>query len=273
MARLSIIMGVYNCSKTLSKSIESILNQSYDDWQLIICDDGSEDDTYRIAEEFRQKYPNKIILLCNEDNHGLHYSLNKCLERIDNSEFIARMDGDDICHKDRFRYQIDYLVSHPDISILGTQAFYFDDKGVWGKAQVCEEPKKTDIFIGNSFIHPSVMMRSVSLLAVEGYTVSQLTIRDEDYDLWCKMYYFGYRGANLNQCLLYYREDKESYSRRKYRYRVNLSCLMLKWFRVLKPGVKYLVYVIKPLLVGLIPTKIMQWIRKRRFTKIKKEIV
>ena len=94
MPKISVIMGIYNCANTISGSIESIINQTYEDWELIMCDDGSIDTTFDVAKEYQKKYPQKIILLKNKRNRGLNYTLNKCLE-IAKGEYIARMDGDD----------------------------------------------------------------------------------------------------------------------------------------------------------------------------------
>ncbi|MEO2261829.1 glycosyltransferase family 2 protein [Dorea sp. YH-dor228] len=87
---ISIIMGIYNCAETLPESIESILNQTFTDWELIMCDDGSNDNTYHVAEWYASVYQNKIVLLKNEKNRGLNYTLNKCLEAV-KGKYIARM--------------------------------------------------------------------------------------------------------------------------------------------------------------------------------------
>ena len=79
MAKVSIIMGIYNCAPTLPEAIGSILTQTFSDWQLVLCDDGSTDDTYAVAKGYLDKYPEKIILLQNETNMGLNHTLNRCL--------------------------------------------------------------------------------------------------------------------------------------------------------------------------------------------------
>ena len=77
---ISVIMGMYNCADTLSEAIESILNQTMKEWELIMCDDGSSDATYEVAELYRKRYPEKMILLRNRENRGLNYTLNRCLK-------------------------------------------------------------------------------------------------------------------------------------------------------------------------------------------------
>ena len=110
---ISIIMGIYNCAETLSDAIDSIIAQTYDNWELIMCDDGSTDNTYNIAQEYKERYPDKIVLLKNEKNMGLNYTLNKCLE-VASGEYIARMDGDDISLPTRFEKEIGFLNEHSD---------------------------------------------------------------------------------------------------------------------------------------------------------------
>ena len=77
--KISVLMGIYNCAETLGAAIESILAQTFTDWELILCDDGSSDDTYAVAEGYQQQYPEKIKLLKNEKNMGLNYTLNHSL--------------------------------------------------------------------------------------------------------------------------------------------------------------------------------------------------
>ena len=97
---ISIIMGIYNCEKYLRASIDSVLSQTFKRWELIMCDDGSIDNTYNIAKEYQEKYPDKIILLKNDKNLGLNQTLNNCLEKA-KGKYIARQDGDDVSVKDR----------------------------------------------------------------------------------------------------------------------------------------------------------------------------
>lgn len=121
--KISVIMGIYNCSPTLDEAIESIINQTYENWELIMCDDGSTDDTYKKALKYREKYGEKILVLKNEQNKGLNYTLNKCLE-VATGEYVARMDGDDISLPTRFEKEIGYLETHPEIAIVSTPMIF-----------------------------------------------------------------------------------------------------------------------------------------------------
>ena len=105
---ISIIMGIYNCEKTLSESIESIINQTYENWELIMCDDCSDDSTLKIAQEFEKKYQNKIKVIKNEENITLGPTLNKCLKLV-RGKYVARQDGDDISNLNRLKEEVEFL--------------------------------------------------------------------------------------------------------------------------------------------------------------------
>lgn len=122
--KISVIMGIYNCASTLDEAINSIINQTYENWELIMCDDGSKDDTYQKALSYKEKYGDKFIVLKNKNNEGLNYTLNRCLE-VATGEYVARMDGDDISLETRFEKEIDYLETHPEIAIVSTPMIFF----------------------------------------------------------------------------------------------------------------------------------------------------
>lgn len=117
--KVSIIMGIYNCGNTLEESINSILNQTYRNWELILCDDGSTDNTYEVAKKYAEKFPDKIILLKNECNKGLNITLNRCLRQA-TGELIARQDGDDISMPERFEKEIEILLRKPEFKIVSS---------------------------------------------------------------------------------------------------------------------------------------------------------
>ena len=91
--RIAVIMGIYNCAPTLQEALDSLYAQTYQGFKIILCDDGSKDNTYAVAQSYADKHDN-IILIKNEKNMGLNATLNRCLEYAD-TEFVARMDGDD----------------------------------------------------------------------------------------------------------------------------------------------------------------------------------
>jgi glycosyltransferase EpsE len=263
MPKISVIMGVFNGSNRVNRAIESILNQTYKDFELIICDDGSTDNSVNIIEEYAIQ-DKRIILIKNPYNMKLSVSLNNCLN-VAQGEYIARMDDDDISHIDRFEKQVRFLDAHPEYSIVGTSRNMFDINGVWGSDIQNGERSKLDIYLGKNFVHPSVMMRKNAVTSVGGYSTNPEIGRTEDYDLWCKLYERGYKGYNLSDILLNYYEARDSYGKRKYKYRVCEFRLKKMWRKKLDIPFKYSINAYRPLIVGLIPAKLLITMHKYRF--------
>ena len=187
MPRLSIITGAYNAASvfTFEKSVRSILSQDFSDFEFIICEDGSTDDTYAVLLEYARK-DERIKVLKNDENKGLAYSLNKCLE-VATGEYIARHDLDDISCKDRFTKQIEFLDTHEGVALVGTGRYLFDEKGVWDEEYMPREVKKENFLFASPYIHGSVMFRRETLLKAGGYRVEKITRRTEDYDLFMRI--------------------------------------------------------------------------------------
>jgi glycosyltransferase EpsE len=263
MTKISVIMGVYNGSKKLTTAVESILNQTFTDFEFIICDDGSSDNSVAILEELLIK-DNRIKLLKNPRNLSLAPTLNNCL-KVAVGDYIARMDADDISHPDRFEKQVAFLDSHPEYALVGTSRNMYDSEGIWGRLVHEGERTKLNIYHGVTFLHPSILMRRAALLDVGGYTTGPETERTEDFDLWCKLYEKGYRGYNLSDLLVDYYEARDSYTKRKYKYRICEYRLKKKWRERLDLPLKYQLHAYKPLVVGLIPAKLLRTYHERKF--------
>lgn len=252
--KISVIMGIYNCSKTLEQALDCIVDQSYTDWEVIMCDDCSQDSTAEIASKYIIKYPDKFILLRNEKNRGLNYTLNKCLE-VASGEYIARMDGDDLCSSDRFKWEIEILEKNPQIAFISTDMLFFDESGIWGSTHTKAYPINKDFLKGTPFCHAACMVRKEAYLAVNGYSISNKLLRVEDYHLWIKMYELGYIGMNIQEPLYFMRDDRNAQVRRKFRYRFNEAYVRgyaVKHLRLRK--VNY-IYCLIPILTGLLPTE------------------
>lgn len=265
-AIVSIIMGIFNCENTLKDSIESILNQTYTSWELIMCDDGSTDNTYNIANEYKKQYKDKIVLLKNSQNKGLSYTLNRCLN---NSQgiYIARQDGDDISAADKIEKQVQFLEENIDYAFVSCGMVLFDEKGKWGRTFPVKKPEKNDFVKGTPFPHAACIIRKEAIMNVHGYRDIHKTIRVEDYDLWFRLYEKGYKGYNFSETLYWTRDDRNARARRKYIYRINEARVKYEGFKRLRiPKTKY-VFIIKPLLIGLIPAKLYSFLRKRKHSK------
>lgn len=262
---ISVIMGIYNCEETLLESINSLIMQTYQNFEIIMCDDGSVDNTLEIAEQLREKYPNKIKLMYNEKNEGLNYTLNKCLKEA-RGEYIARMDADDISTLDRFSIQKDFLDSHPQYAFVSSAMLHFDENGEWGIWQVKETPQKEDFIKGSPFPHAPSMIRKDAFKAVQGYDVSKYLLRVEDYHLWIKMYARHYRGFNIQTPLYKMRDDRDALGRRTFSNRINevyVKCLAVK---MLELPLWNLVFIFRPILVGLLPSKLYLHLHRKRLS-------
>lgn len=262
--KVSIIMGIYNCESTLEETILSILNQTYKNWELIMCDDGSVDNTYDIAKKYNMMFPEKIVLLSNARNMGLGHSLNKCLD-VSIGEYIARIDADDVAVENRLEKQVEFLDNNKKYALVGTAYTLFDEYGEWGKIKLPLFPTKYDVIKGFAFAHPTVMIRANVIKSLQGYTVIKETRRSEDYDLWCKLYFNGYIGCNFEESLHLYREDRDSISNRKLIYRWYTYKLSAKWIHKMNLNKKYYLLMFKIVLKGFVPKMFYRIIRKLKY--------
>lgn len=258
MAEISVIMGIHNSSdKTILKqAIDSILNQTFTDFEFIICDDGSTDDTFDFLYEYQGK-DKRIVLIKNDKNLGLAAALNHCLQYA-KGKYIARMDADDISENFRLKKQYFFLEKHPEYGFVGACVKLIDSNGVWGERCLKEFPQENDFLFRQPFVHPSILMRKSSYFAVNGYRDIKKTLRTEDYDLFMRLYAMNIKGYNLQEFLLYYREDKVAYKKRKYKYRINEMRVRYEGFKKLNLLPKGYIYIIKPLIVGFIPNIILK---------------
>lgn len=206
-------MGIYNCASTLAEALDSLLAQTYQGFKVIMCDDGSTDRTVEVAQSYVSKYPEKFILIRNEKNLKLAATLNHCLEYVD-TEFTARMDGDDISLPHRFEKEIEFLDGHPEYGIVSCPMIYFDEQGDFRIGKASGEVTKEHFKYGTPFCHAPVMVRTGVYKAVDGYTSNKYTERMEDYYLWFKMYKRGFKGYNLSIPLYKMRDDREARNRR-----------------------------------------------------------
>jgi len=258
-------MGIYNCSNTLSQAVQAIQNQTYINWELVLCDDGSSDNTYQVAEELARQ-DERIVLIRNEQNLGLNKTLNRCLA-LATGDYIARMDGDDDCLPERFEKQVAFLEQNPDFAIVSSGMVLFDENGEWGRTIHKEYPQPGDIVASSPICHAPVMMRKACMDKVEGYTEDLRMLRVEDVNLWIKLYAAGYRCYNLQECLYRMRNDQNALNRRKYKYRINSTYVRLQGCKMLGLSSVYYLKAFKPMMYGLVPAQIRYMLRKRQRRK------
>lgn len=241
MPKVSIIMATFNCESTIDSAVDSIRAQTYPNWELVVCDDGSTDRTPEILSKIARSLGSRMTLLANESNMKLAYSLNRCLEAAA-GELIARMDGDDLSEPDRLERQVQFLVSRPEVDLVGTAMERFNDAGSIDVIHpAASEPDKWTLARGNPFFHATVMARRDVFDRVGGYTVSWRTERGQDVDLWFKFFAAGLVGVNLREPLYRAREDVSAMRRRTARARLGTYVTVLKGYRMLGyPALPYL---------------------------------
>lgn len=247
--RISVIMGIYNCAPTLSEAIDSLLCQTYQQFKVILCDDGSTDDTYAIAKQYADQYPN-IVLLKNKINIKLSATLNRCLEYAD-TEYVARMDGDDLSLPTRFEKQIKFLDQNPDIGFASSAMIYFDEHGDFMAGTPIEYPQSVDFVRGSPFCHAPCMVRKKLYDAVSGYSTTFQ--RGQDYYLWFKMYALGIKGYNFKEPLYKMRDDRSASARRQFKYRIDEMNIRHIGYKMLGLPLYYQIFALRPILVGLLP--------------------
>ncbi|RRB04224.1 glycosyltransferase [Larkinella rosea] len=207
MARISVILPVFNGDKYIKEAVTSILNQSYKDFDLYVIDDGSTDQTVEVLQEFNDC---KLKIISNDRNRGLIYTLNKGIDLGSDSEFIARMDADDISLKNRFAEQIDYLDANKKVGLLGSAMKYFSEDGSNTKTKYRpgNHSKILSTFLFyNPLFHPTVMIRNSVLGTTDRYPLQ--FPKNEDHAFWVDLS-VKTNFANLNQVLLKYRRHNSN---------------------------------------------------------------
>lgn len=207
---VSVVMAVYNTEKYLAQAVESILNQTFGNFEFIIIDDGSTDGSLKILEAYAAK--DKRICLISRENQGISRTRNELLAKA-KGEFLAVMDSDDIALPERLARQVEFLEHNRDVVGVGCAREVIDEKG---RLLICaEEPEDNDRIQQSmlagfcSICNPSAMIRRSSLIEVGGY--DEALAPSEDLDLWLRLGEVG-KLANLKDKLLKYRIHNKSAS-------------------------------------------------------------
>ena len=203
---VSVIMPVYNAQNYVEEAILSILNQTYQNFEFIIINDGSTDKSLEIIQEYAKK-DNRIKVISRE-NKGLIYSLNEGI-KLSKGKYIARMDADDISLSYRFEKQIEFMENNLDVGICGSSAIVFDDKTEKKWIVYKDENRiKAELLFSSPFIHPSVMIRK-SIIDKYNFFYDKDYIHAEDLELWVRMSDFV-KLANIQDILFKYRDTPNS---------------------------------------------------------------
>jgi len=262
--KISVIMGIYNCAATLPDAIESILRQTYGDWELIMCDDCSTDDTYAVAQEYQKKYPDRIKLLRNEKNSYLAYTLNHCLSEA-TGKYVARMDGDDRSAPERFERQVEFLQTHPDIQLVGTAVQHFNEKEYTSLMLAPVHPDKYTMRDASPFKHATILTYKYVYDRLGGYCVSDRTRRSQDRELFFRFFAEGFRGDNINEPLYLGLDDLSAVKRRTLRVRWNSFLITRDGYRLLGFPRRWIIKPFcKTVVKSMIPYQLVYRFRSRK---------
>lgn len=206
---VSVIMPVHNAAAYLAQAIDSVLAQTFGDFELLVLNDGSTDNSNEVIQRYSDK---RLRVIQNEKNIGLTATLNKAV-RLCRGEYIARMDADDICMPQRFEKQVNYLEQHADVSVLACRAQVINADGEitgeWSDDadHLTESEIRGYLPFSNCIVHPSVMMRAE---IAKKYEYKAYQKGAEDWDLWLRLLAAGRRIHKLNEPLLHYRVHMQS---------------------------------------------------------------
>lgn len=200
---ISVLLPVHNCGKYLMPALQSLAEQTFEDFEVLMVNDHSTDGSERVCEDFAKR-DNRFKLL-HSSKRGVAAALNHGLSQA-RGVYLARMDGDDISYPDRFARQLRFMQDNPDISFLGTCADHINERGkVIGAFEFPEDDVEIKACLDrglNTFIHPSMMIKRIALEAIGGYR--EVFTICQDYDLWLRAR-DHYDFANLGEKLFGYR--------------------------------------------------------------------
>jgi glycosyltransferase involved in cell wall biosynthesis len=212
MPKISVVMPVFNGDDFLELAIKSVLAQTYNNFEFIIINDGSTDNSLEIIRKFSD---NRIKLITNDQNLGIIKTLNKGM-KLSQGDYIVRMDSDDICHPNRFEKQLRYMENHKDVAICGTWINEINEKGknLRTKSYSTDSIQlKYELLFSNVLAHPSIIIRK-NIFDLNEFYYDENYIHAEDFELWNRLSK-KYRIANIPETLLNYRISKNGISRKK----------------------------------------------------------
>lgn len=261
MKKVSVIMSSFDSAKFLKKAIESILLQSYSNFELILIDDASTDDSKEILRTYAET-DSRIIPIFNKENLGLTRNLNIAIS-LSQSEYIARMDADDIALPTRLEKQVNFLDSHVHIDLVGSAAIDIDENGE--KIQLRKSPQTHNEIIkllpkANPMTHSTVMFRKEKFEKIGFYNEAYRTT--QDYEMWFRAAGYGLKFHNLQDVLLYYRMDNNYHKRKSFKYRLYDCKLRLECYQHIQLPIFKYYYAMIPIILGLVPENIYSSIKK-----------
>jgi glycosyltransferase involved in cell wall biosynthesis len=221
MPAVSVLLPCFNANQTLEPALQSLALQTFKDFEVVAVDDGSIDDTSKILRKWRLK--DSRFRLISGPHRGIIPALNRGLEACQ-GDYIARMDADDLCHRERLSRQVRFLEEHPQISVVGCLVSSPPGEEVrqgfriyiqWLNSLVSDADIRTEIFVESPLAHPSVVLRKEWLERAGGYQDHGWA---EDYDLWLRLYLAGAKFAKVPEMLYIWRDRLQRLTRQDSRY-------------------------------------------------------
>lgn len=261
--RITVIMSTYNVEEFIDECISSIVNQTYKNFVVKIIDDNSQDQTAEIIKKW-SFLDNRIQLVTvNKDNKGLTKNLNRLINESE-TEYIARMDADDVMMPTRLERQLNFLDSNKDISVVGTWAYDINEFGDVLKKRTFPASNneiKKKILKTNPVLHPSVLIRTKDLIELKGYDEQYRYV--QDYDLWFRFLGYSKKIVNLPEQLMKYRVITNHVKKRNLSYRLIDAKIRWRGSKLLGHG--FVVRVLTssfPIILGLMPNSLKKFAMK-----------
>ena len=254
----------------MEEAVNSILDQTFHNFEFIIYDDGSDELPASYLKDL-EKQDGRIRVIRCENNHGLAFSLNRCIGEA-KGKYLARMDADDISLPNRLQVEYDFLEEHKEYDWVGCNAKVFDGDDIWGTYKMAEQPNQYNFLPFSPYIHPSVMFRRALFEENEGYNISKETLRCEDYELFMRLYRQGYHGYNIQKTMFLYREGLHAYRKRTWKSRINETKIRIQNFPYMDlPIKKQIMYILRPLVTAMIPYPMIAYYKKHRLEELSQE--
>lgn len=256
---ITVLMSVYNGQPYIEEAIESIVNQTFSDFEFLIIDDGSTDGSRDILKKWKA-HDDRIRLILHGENKGLGYALHEGVSEA-HGDWIVRMDDDDIAFPNRLKRQVKYIQENPEVDILSAWAIDIDKHA--NPMRLRQVPIKHEDIVRLIWtipvVHPAVMFRKDEVKKVGSYD-SDLR-RRQDYDLWFRCAAAGLRFANIPEPLIYYRFTDDYYDKNDLGTALDQVQIGWRGCRLIGAGPLAYIGVMAPLIRALLPRTLSRWVQ------------
>lgn len=249
---VTVIIACYNAEKYIDACLDALCNQTYNNIEIIVCDDASKDESWNVLQKWA-KIDTRIIILRNDKNLFAASTRNKCFEQA-SGDYYAIQDVDDISKPNRIETLVNEIL-HDEVDFVSSGVDNFEnDRNVitshtYHKAIY---PSKYNFLWGVSFFHPATLFTKECIRKVGGYRVAKETRRGQDYDMFMRLYACGFRGKNIKESLYLYRLDAANIKRRDFSSTIDEYIIRKKNYKQLGMRIIGFPFLFKPFLTYLI---------------------